>query len=272
MKNLIYFIYLLIIFALTSCTGSMSHVPSVDRDRLNQEIRHQQDMVAKSKADTNVKNKKTLKEHQARLESVGVPIINSGIKLCKQMNIDKNATCEYKIELSKKDIINAYADGNKIFITEGMMFFLETDEELAVVLGHEYAHNLMGHVASTKKNAIFGTVAGTLLDILASSQGINTQGQLGSFGGKVGVIRYSQDFEREADYIGLYITKRAGFNIDNAPNLWRRMSINNSKAITMASSHPTNPERYLILQQVVAELKNKERNGSPLLPNLDLSK
>ena len=51
--------------------------------------------------------------------------------------------CDYPVLLGDDDALNAYADGNNIIITRGMMRFLESDRELALVIGHELAHNSM---------------------------------------------------------------------------------------------------------------------------------
>ena len=40
----------------------------------------------------------------------------------------------------------AFADGTKVFLTRGMMRFAQSDEELALVVAHETAHNIMGHI------------------------------------------------------------------------------------------------------------------------------
>ncbi|MEK7244722.1 MAG: M48 family metallopeptidase, partial [Pseudomonadota bacterium] len=56
------------------------------------------------------------------------------------------ATCDYGYGIDPKEIVNAFADGKSIYIARGMMQFAETDEELATVVGHELAHNLMGHI------------------------------------------------------------------------------------------------------------------------------
>jgi predicted Zn-dependent protease len=49
------------------------------------------------------------------------------------------------VVLSESDAVNAFADGEKVVITKGMMRFVENDRELSLVIAHEMAHNAMGH-------------------------------------------------------------------------------------------------------------------------------
>ena len=58
-------------------------------------------------------------------------------------SLEPDRVCDYPVLLGDDDALNAYADGNNIIITRGMMRFFESDRELALVIGHELAHNSM---------------------------------------------------------------------------------------------------------------------------------
>ena len=148
-----------------------------------------------------------------------------------------------------------------------MMAFAKTDNQLATVLSHEYAHAIMAHPSKAGQNATVGGLLGLAVDTLANSQGMNTSGMFSKLGAQSAVMKYSQGFEKEADYIGMYILKRSGFNIDQAANLWRRMATLNPKGIYVGSSHPTTAERYLLLGKTASEIKTKQKNGQTLLPD-----
>lgn len=172
-------------------------------------------------------------------------------------------TCGYLVGLSARNAVNAFADGKRVIVNRGMVRFAAKDTELATVIGHELAHNAMGHIDAKRGNALIGTV----LDILAIAVGINTQGVFGRMTGQA----FSQDFEAEADYVGLYITARAGHNIEDAPNLWRRMAVTFPASIKGGSSlmatHPSAPYRFLAMEKTVAEIRAKQRNGVVLMPD-----
>lgn len=174
--------------------------------------------------------------------------------------------CDFRVRLSPDDVKNAYADGKNIVIYKGMMDFFRTDEEVALVVSHELAHNAMKHIDAKKTNAMVGGLVGLLLDVAAAAGGVNTNGDFTRLGSNVGAGVYSVAFEQEADYVGLYFMANAGYKVDDAAGFWRRMATTNSKAITMKSSHPTTPERFIAIETTVGEIRQKIDNGQPLTP------
>ena len=175
--------------------------------------------------------------------------------------------CGYPFHLEQNQIINAAADGKSVHVNTGLMRFARSDEELATVLGHELAHNFRGHIDAKENNALGGIILGAVLDGLALAVGVNTGGAFSKAGGNAGTLAYSVDFEREADYVGLYVVARAGYTIENAPNLWRRMAVENPNSITMVVTHPATPERFLGLVATIKEIRAKQATHQPLVPN-----
>jgi len=182
------------------------------------------------------------------------------------VSIAPDTTCSYTTAAVKSDVLNAWADGRQINVTTAMMRFAGSDDELAVVVSHELAHNAMRHMDAKKKNATFGAILGAALDVAAASQGVNTGGGFTRSGAEAGAASYSQDFEREADYVGMYILARAGLRYVDAPNFWRRMGQESPGSIRYASTHPTSAERFIRLYKTVAEIQGKVASGAPLLP------
>lgn len=171
-------------------------------------------------------------------------------------------TCDYTPLLAMDEQLNAFADGKRIVIYRGMLRFTN-DAELAVVIGHELAHNAMRHIEAQQRNSMLGTLA----DLIAASRGVNTQGAFG----QAAVLQYSREFEAEADYVGLYVLARAGLPIADAPRFWRRMAAANPQGINPRShntSHPATSERFVALQKTVQEIEAKKAAGQPLVPQL----
>jgi hypothetical protein len=180
-----------------------------------------------------------------------------------QMSIEGKSYCDYPVLLLMSDKINAFSDGKYIVVTTGIYRMTQTDEELALVLSHEIAHNLMKH----RKQRAEKAAPGTILDFaIAFTLGINTHGTFGD----IVSASYSKDFEREADYVGLYLAARAGYDISESANFWRRMSIENPSSIekSYSNTHPSNPERFLAIERTVNEINEKKRLGMPLVPNV----
>lgn len=176
--------------------------------------------------------------------------------------------CAYDVFLIKGDQINAYADGENVFISRGMMRFAESDQHLAVVVGHELAHNAMEHIDAKQGNALAAGAGGLLLDIGLAVLGVNTQGAFAKAAAQAGAASYSVGFEQEADHVGLYFMARAGYELEGAADIWRLMAAENPRAIDHRRTHPTTPERFLALEQAIEEIKGKQAAGAALLPDL----
>ena len=174
--------------------------------------------------------------------------------------------CGFPVSLQRSQVLNAFADGRRVMITQRMVEFTRSDDELAIVVGHELAHDFMGHLDKQRRNAVLGGIGGFLLDVVLAAGGVNTGGTFGDIGSRAGATAFSQDFEAEADYAGLYAAARAGFNVKVAPDFWRRMGTVDPKSITYATTHPTTAYRALALEKIVTEIEDKEAKGLPLEP------
>ena len=174
-------------------------------------------------------------------------------------NISPNALCDYGVILVQNDSLNAYADGKNLYVTQGMLRFIDEDKELQFILAHELAHNTEGHISKRTSNSILGTI----LDIAAAGAGIDTRGSFGAIGAQM----YSQDFEREADYVGLYILAKSKIESTNIENFWRKLAAESpGSTINYNSSHPTSPERWVNIKETQKEIRYKEENGIDLMP------
>jgi hypothetical protein len=201
-----------------------------------------------------------LEEESREGRELSLKIMREGNELT--YDIVPDAVCAYRIALSSQDIVNAFADGENVVITRGMMRFTESDNELALVVSHELAHNVMKHIRAKTQNLMLGTV----LDVVAAVFGVNTRGTFGNLTAQA----YSQDFEAEADYVGLYMMALTGLDIENAPHFWRRMAAIHPGSIEsdFMSSHPATPERFVALEKIVDEINGKIASGQPLEPEL----
>ncbi len=183
-----------------------------------------------------------------------------------QFTVTPHKVCNDRAELVPREELNAFATGSVVALYRGMLRFA-SDAELSLVLGHEFAHNFMGHVQAMQRNQTLGTLA----DILLSRGRVNTQGAFT----EAAVMNYSRDFEAEADYVGLYVAARAGIPIGDAPKFWRRMAVANPAGISprgYSATHPATSERFVALERTVAEIETKRRDGKPLTPDFKAAK
>ncbi|MDP7053966.1 MAG: M48 family metallopeptidase [Alphaproteobacteria bacterium] len=168
--------------------------------------------------------------------------------------------CDYPAQLREDSRVNAFADGNAVYVTKGMMRLATKDQELALVLAHEFAHNIRKHIEAKQTNAMGGAILGA---VLTGVTGINVIG----VGANVGASAFSQEFEKEADYVGLYLAERSGFDMAGAEYFLRRMAVNHPSSIHLAgSSHPSTAKRFVAIRMAAKEIARKRRQGLPLVP------
>ncbi|GKY92983.1 hypothetical protein MPSEU_000266900 [Mayamaea pseudoterrestris] len=144
----------------------------------------------------------------------------------------------------------------RFFITSSMLQIAETSDELAVVLGHEVSHLLLGHVSSTNSvEMILRTVEVLLLtlDPTAGAFSVAVMAMLASFRHAMSTA-YSRDNEYEADKVGLEIAARACFDTTRGVEVIRKMHESRVAAQPNVSSswrvsqvydtHPPTLDRY----------------------------
>ncbi len=178
----------------------------------------------------------------------------------REIAVARVPSCDYQVVYQTNTLLNAYADGSKIVMFSGMVRFAGTDEELALIVAHELAHNMRGHIDAKQGNAVIGAILDGLIQGLT---GVRTGGAFMNAAANVN----SPDFEAEADYVGLYVMARAGYAIGNAPAFWRRMAVENPGGISHTSTHPATNDRFVALQAAIAEIEGKRAAGVALVPN-----
>ena len=255
---------------LAACVAPTTDNPNVSQ----QEWRAEQEAqaVAAKQAPIDFNDKKNYGDKQVealvgRLAPIAHRIEKASGAVCKDMN--PRANCNFQVILDAKERgLNAHADGQNVVLYPAMVDFAKNDNHLAFVIAHEFAHNIMAHISESQQNTMIGALLGTVADVAAGAAGANTQGLFGKVGSQQGLLRYSSAFESEADYVGLYILARAGFNIEEAPDFWRIMSQANPDSVYISTSHPNNPSRTIAMGKTVAEIRAKQNAGQALIPNI----
>jgi hypothetical protein len=184
-----------------------------------------------------------------------------------KVSVQPEMICDLGATVIVEGDINAYADGKSVYFPWAMMRFAD-DDELRAVVAHEIAHNAMGHIEARKKNAMLAGLLGAIADVAMATQGHNTGGQNTMALIRLGAMAYSQDFEREADYVGMYIMARAGVPLTGGLDLWRQFAQINPSAIGYASTHPTTAERFVRLKTAIQEIEAKRVAGRDLMPDM----
>ena len=150
----------------------------------------------------------------------------------------------WEVQLFNANTINAFCmPGGKIGFYLGILERLAlTDDEVAMIMGHEMAHALREHSRERlAKNQLTGIGASVLSSVL----GLGDMGRMAmDYGAQLTMLKFSRDDESEADLIGLDIAARAGFDPRAGITLWRKMGAASKNAPPQwLSTHPSGNNR-----------------------------
>jgi Zn-dependent protease with chaperone function len=170
---------------------------------------------------------------------------------------------EYGVQIATKNqTLNAYADKGRVILTQRLVNFCLNDDELALIIGHELAHQALGHLVRGAGHQVLGEMVGEVVTAFAT---LSAGRLLGWRYSKVSpdirkvasgavVSVYSQDDEREADAYGLWYAYQAGYDIDRGLAIWERMAAvyyhDPFEHTYFLDSHPAPLERLARLKKI----------------------
>jgi Zn-dependent protease with chaperone function len=150
---------------------------------------------------------------------------------------------QWEINLIGSRQINAFCmPGGKIAFYTGILDQLQlSDDEVAIVMGHEIAHALREHARARIAKSQLTQLGASLLGELV---GKGRYSDLFQVGGNLLTLKFSRDDEREADAVGLELAARAGFDPRTGVSLWRKMNAAGRGApLPWLSTHPSGDDR-----------------------------
>ena len=156
--------------------------------------------------------------------------------------------------------VNAFAlPGGYIYITRGILPFLDDESQLAGVLGHEIGHVTARHAASQYSKSTLSQFG--LLATAVFAPGGQAIAQGGSAGLGLLLLRNSRDDEAQADQLGVRYTSRAGWDPAGIPRmlttLGRIEEASDSKGVpNWLATHPAPDDRVQRVQSAVREAEN----------------
>ena len=163
---------------------------------------------------------------------------------------DRSRQWKWEVNLIGSKQLNAFCmPGGKIAFYTGILDQLKlTDDEAAMIMGHEMAHALREHarerLAKTQATGIGLSLGAQLLGL----------GQLGdvaaNMGTKLLTLKFSREDESEADLVGLELAARSAYAPQAGASLWRKMAqaSGGSGGTKFLSTHPSGPDRIRELE------------------------
>ena len=169
----------------------------------------------------------------------------------------------WEVNLIGSKQINAFVmPGGKIVFYTGILDQLQlTDDEIAMVMGHEMAHALREHA---RERLAKSQVTGMGLSLGAQLLGLGDMGNLAAnLGTELLTLQYSRSDESEADLVGLEIAARAGYDPKAAITLWQKMAkaTGDKGGMAFLSSHHSGPNRIKELEANLPKVESLYRRS-----------
>jgi hypothetical protein len=183
----------------------------------------------------------TLIEEQLRIGPARLRVVREGREL--GLVLDRVMGCPIRARLARSNQANAFADGRTVIMTTRLLDFVKSDDELAVVLGHEAAHNILAHLARLEAEKV-------------------PKGFLANFGKNADRVRAT---EMEADRLGLKLAWSAGYDLSAAIPFWRRLYRTYDPIPTpkLFNRHPSLGARERAVAETIAELSRASVQPQP---------
>ena len=157
---------------------------------------------------------------------------------------------QWEFNLVEDKAVNAFCmPGGKVVFYTGIMPICKDETGVAVVMGHEVAHAIANHGNERMSQGLLQQLGGMTLSVALSSKPQETQNLFNGLygvGSQVAVLLpYSRLQESEADELGLIFMAMAGYNPQEAPRFWERMSGDDKGAAPpeFMSTHPSHQTR-----------------------------
>lgn len=160
--------------------------------------------------------------------AAALTLLRDGASITVSVAADHGCASRFQVLPSAR--LDARADGRYVQLTSAMIEFARDDQELAALVAHELAHNILGHRARLNAAGV-------------------ERGLLARFGRSGRLFRQT---ELEADRLAVHLLARAGFDPAVAVRLWTRQSRTDSRLF--AGTHPDWPARIASLEGEIAAL------------------
>jgi predicted Zn-dependent protease len=162
---------------------------------------------------------------------------------------------DYQFHVLHEDTFNAFATpAGHIFLNSGLFAVLESEEELAGIIGHEITHVVCRHISDrieSSRKIGMATLAGMVAGVLLGAGGAATAASAVTVGsmaaGQTAALAYSRDNEMQADQLGLVYLRQAGYTgqglLTSLQKIRSRQWYGSDLIPTYLTTHPASEER-----------------------------
>jgi beta-barrel assembly-enhancing protease len=169
-----------------------------------------------------------------------------------------NPAFRYSFQVVNASDINAFAlPGGPMFVNRGMIAAAHDEGEVAGVMAHEMSHVVLRHGTAQATKATpyeVGALAGAILGAIVGGTAGSVIAQGSQFGLGAAFMRYSREYEKQADLLGVQIMARAGYDPRSMANMFRTIeSQGGGQSPQWLSDHPNPGNR---VEYITAEARS----------------
>lgn len=168
-----------------------------------------------------------------------------------------DAKVPFTIKVLDDDQVNAFAlPGGYLYVTSGLILAAETEAELAGVMSHEIAHVAARHGTKGATRTQIWNLASLPLVFVGGPVGMAVR-QVSQIAMPMTLMKFSRNFEREADLLGLEYEYAAGYDPEAFVDFFERMNTDRKKPNFMArafATHPMNQDRIQRAQKEIGTM------------------
>jgi len=163
---------------------------------------------------------------------------------------------QYYFKVVNARDINAFAlPGGPMYVNRGMIEAARTEGEMAGVMAHEISHVALRHgTAQATKGQKYGLLAG-IAGIAGTILGGPGVGQLAQAPFAVYLLKFSREYETEADILGAQIMAQAGYDPRDLANMFRTLEQQGAGGGGFLSDHPSPSDRYARINREAQQLR-----------------
>lgn len=190
-----------------------------------------------------------------QVKTVGVRLQNAANNYYRNLGLSEDLSeFQWEYNLLEDKAANAWCmPGGKVAVYTGILPITQSENGLAVVLGHEISHALAGHGNERISQAMIAQYGGAILGTtISSGQWAQIFSQVYPVGAQVALLKYGRKQELEADQMGLYLMGMAGYDPRGAQPFWHRMetmSTSQNRPPEFLSTHPSPENRRADLEK-----------------------
>lgn len=243
---------LFLLAALTGCAGAQFRLPAISDADVNRAS-----LTVAGEPSNLPKHYRTAAENRDIVNRVAARLEAAAPGLCAYAHAPH---CTFDVVYVADDTVNAQTDGTRIEIYRGLMEYLDTEDEVAAVVGHEMGHEIAQHVEEKRQNATIGAIlAGILMGGAMVATGYQDPDALNNsvgLGASLGALSFSKEEEREADLLSCYLLARANYDLEKAGRVWVVLSKMDSEThASWFDDHPAGPERVAAWDKAILEVE-----------------